>query len=1087
MRIEEIHIDRFGGVTDLRICNLDKGLSVIIGPNEAGKSTALEFIRSMFFGFRKRSGRSVVNTYETRDGAPRKGRLVICDGGGERHCVERVERPGKKEGALTITDIQGHPRDPSSIPILNRGMERSAYEALFAFDLDRMRELDREALRGKIVAAALGSLEVNPLEVVAQVDQELKDLTRKSSGNGYSLTTLRARLDELDGEIRSIKERPALYSRVKEEFDRVCERRQEIASEIPRKESSLANLTRLLHWEEAWAKLLAIENRLEELSHVHSFPLNGSAMMDQALGRLQEARMTEEELLSQLGQLQSRFESIVPDTTLLERREEMLALERRARMLATRPSEIEALRLRVEQAKRGLLNDIQELGDGWSIERIGACNVSLAMEQTTQRYVDAWRSAREAVIDGERRLATAEESLHRLRERVRSTQHTISALEPACRGYLGLRQRELVAEWKERHLTATHLRDKLSDKTRLLERFSADRHELEQERVLRKASLGRVSSVAKTAASACILSVLGAGAILSATGVAQQFYPPAGIYLQRLSGYSALAEPAVLMSVGAVAIMAAAGLVLIHFARKRRRATALRDLGALDTKISALAVDAARVSNEQAVIRGELELAVRRMSETAREALGFSEARLEDVLMAERRSLQAEGPVRKREFAQHALATDLAEAERQGRATREIKVGVEHARNEFRLLQARWRSFVERNGLTENLEPEATRELVRRLTVLKRELREIIDDEDVLVRLQGQWDEFAAEVAAFAKTIARDDDPPLDAVARWTAEANHAREQVIEKQSVAERLVDLKTRLAQERKKVEQAETSIHALLEQAAASDEPAFREQALLSDEFRRLTGEREILVRDLVAGLRCTDERSMRSLMAVQHWEANQRVAAELGSETARLREESEELAHHAGRLGRQVEEMETEQLAERLLTEKEELTARLSEGVRRWIILRLASQLLGQTLEKCEREKQPKVMERSSEIFQAITGSAFSAVRFPMEGDAISAVRNDGSVVEEGLLSRGTLEQVYLSMRLAHLEVHHRGDSVFPLVMDDILVNFDETRATRTARVLTDFAEETGIQVLFFTCHRHTAELFPARVAKIHLIV
>ncbi len=53
------------------------------------------------------------------------------------------------------------------------------------------------------------------------------------------------------------------------------------------------------------------------------------------------------------------------------------------------------------------------------------------------------------------------------------------------------------------------------------------------------------------------------------------------------------------------------------------------------------------------------------------------------------------------------------------------------------------------------------------------------------------------------------------------------------------------------------------------------------------------------------------------------------------------------------------------------------------------------------------------------------------------------------------------------------------------MDDVLVNFDPARAERTAAMLTDFSEEAGIQMLFFTCHPHTADLFPQRVARVHL--
>ena len=46
---------------------------------------------------------------------------------------------------------------------------------------------------------------------------------------------------------------------------------------------------------------------------------------------------------------------------------------------------------------------------------------------------------------------------------------------------------------------------------------------------------------------------------------------------------------------------------------------------------------------------------------------------------------------------------------------------------------------------------------------------------------------------------------------------------------------------------------------------------------------------------------------------------------------------------------------------------------------------------------------------------------------------------------------------------------------PIVLDDILVNFDEQR-TRAA--IEELTRQTGDnqQVLFFTCHQHLAEMF-----------
>jgi len=52
MQIREIHIDGFGVFRDRHIRNLASGANILYGPNEFGKSTLLNFVRRMLFGFK---------------------------------------------------------------------------------------------------------------------------------------------------------------------------------------------------------------------------------------------------------------------------------------------------------------------------------------------------------------------------------------------------------------------------------------------------------------------------------------------------------------------------------------------------------------------------------------------------------------------------------------------------------------------------------------------------------------------------------------------------------------------------------------------------------------------------------------------------------------------------------------------------------------------------------------------------------------------------------------------------------------------------------------------------------------------------
>ena len=77
-----------------------------------------------------------------------------------------------------------------------------------------------------------------------------------------------------------------------------------------------------------------------------------------------------------------------------------------------------------------------------------------------------------------------------------------------------------------------------------------------------------------------------------------------------------------------------------------------------------------------------------------------------------------------------------------------------------------------------------------------------------------------------------------------------------------------------------------------------------------------------------------------------------------------------------------------------------------------------------------------------------------------------------------LSRGAREQAYLALRLAYIKNHALHAAPLPVIMDEVLVNFDPQRAERTARAfveLTGGSQGKAHQLLYFTCQPHMAEL------------
>lgn len=148
--------------------------------------------------------------------------------------------------------------------------------------------------------------------------------------------------------------------------------------------------------------------------------------------------------------------------------------------------------------------------------------------------------------------------------------------------------------------------------------------------------------------------------------------------------------------------------------------------------------------------------------------------------------------------------------------------------------------------------------------------------------------------------------------------------------------------------------------------------------------------------------------------------------------------------------------------------------------RWAVLTLADALLRSSIARFERDHQPTLLARASEIFSQMTLGRYPRIR--KAGAGLSCDRDDDREVSPEQLSTGTREQLYLAIRLAYIAHYCSNAEPLPVVLDDVLVNFDDERARATLGALAAFGSVT--QVLLFTCHASTLRL--AREAAIDAV-
>ena len=165
------------------------------------------------------------------------------------------------------------------------------------------------------------------------------------------------------------------------------------------------------------------------------------------------------------------------------------------------------------------------------------------------------------------------------------------------------------------------------------------------------------------------------------------------------------------------------------------------------------------------------------------------------------------------------------------------------------------------------------------------------------------------------------------------------------------------------------------------------------------------------------------------------------------------------------------------------ESEAVETRLQEQYRELALLLVAKQSLDAAISDWERKSQPEVYRCASRLLSQMTGGAWCGVRMNPAGD-IEVMDAIKTVRPPYLLSLGTRQQLYLSLRIALLLTAENVGRGLPIMCDDILVNFDNERREQAVSALVELASKR--QVILFTCHPDVASLVCASDPNCNLI-
>ncbi len=132
---------------------------------------------------------------------------------------------------------------------------------------------------------------------------------------------------------------------------------------------------------------------------------------------------------------------------------------------------------------------------------------------------------------------------------------------------------------------------------------------------------------------------------------------------------------------------------------------------------------------------------------------------------------------------------------------------------------------------------------------------------------------------------------------------------------------------------------------------------------------------------------------------------------------------------------------------------------------------ASEWLEKAFDEIKQNYSPALNKRIEEIFKNLTNGKYDGVRLG-ENLSVNYKNEHGEIVQSGHLSSGAFDLLYISLRFAAMGL--LCEKIPPVILDDAFIQQDDARL----KLIVDYINENEkfSQVIAFTCHKKTAELF-----------
>ncbi len=1038
MRLRNWQIDGFGVFLDAELPEpgLGDGFNLVVGPNEAGKSTLLDFLRYTLFGHP--SGHSRLPRRVPLRGGNHSGMVVYeVD-----TLIYNLHRDANNKKAFQLRQNGDQLTEDDLAHHLGH-IPADVFRNLFGFSLAELQDLNSLAegdVRNLIFAASIGRTASTITKLQDSLSKQasviFREGARPTALNAPRVIKLRHDLDSVE---RQLAEARQASRNIPEKLNELEDKKtniRTIGARLEEVERDLQRLGRLTSGWPLWVERCYAEQERNQLGDVSKFPVDGDTSWAIIHTEFQKARELAQTRFNELNAAKGRLNQLPVELPLL-------SLIDHVNQLGAERSDYDfAVKLAVNAKEKAAAaeqrwNEISaELGATWPEDVVRGFDNSLLSEDEARRLSKEVANGLLAISD--KRAASI-----RLAREARSLSNDCASAAKRLDdvGQAGTilspeeiaRRRTKVAEFREALRRRETLRNDLG---------RAEDH-LNQVKLF--------SAKPETQASYSprwLRPGLFAGSIMLAIAAVALFFTT-----QQLAGAMSAAFALVLL---ALAFLLASRLEP-HLTSK----TVPPELKDATDRYAAARKEAEKHESQWQIKASEADISwpVSESELTAWESrIAAEEQRSSDAshVSEQYQELRDKRRSKYKEF-------------------HEAKDEFDQARRTYSNAAQEWNNFLSSRSLPETIQSETAIAVFSKVKDGRRYLTESAES----CMAAEEWNEKAEDyIDDIKRCLEGADISAGDSHSMILGQFERLRElidqqehQLRERQSSLSNVQTAKAQLKTAIRSAKSAREKVRALLQQMGVRNEQELADLSKRAKRYSELT--QTINQKDtalgIIFGSAMPDE-------LLQAWHSGSKP--DWDTDTVQFQEERETLlsARESALRGQTALEIEIKNQFDSdavalLQLEAEQLGAEIRKGLEDWLELATALELLKLTREKFEKENQSPALDEASQLFRAITGGRYERIFIPLDSDEaeLTILTQNGTTLGVDCLSRGTLEQLLLCIRLGYIQHFQRQQKVnLPLLMDDVAVNFDPERMARALEVLAESSRQ-GQQVIFLTCH------------------